>query len=109
MKEASIQKAFELIKKFGDRCIIIDNPSNHAYVVMTLEEYESLMGKHEEISQLTEKEFLDRINREIAIWKTVQEDESFSDWEFAPIKKESEAKDMEKDAGDEVYYFEPID
>lgn len=105
----NLKKITQLMRKTGDRCIIFDNPNNNAYVIMTLDEYGALVEKKEEVSQLTEKQFLDRINREIAVWKSVQQDESFSDWEFTPGKKDSEARELKKDINDDVYYFEPID
>lgn len=105
----SLKKIIRLMGKTGDRCIIFDNPNDDAYVIMTFDEYEALVEKKEEISQLTEKQFLDRINREISVWKSVQQDENFSD-EFIHAKKDStERESLKKDINDDVYYFEPID
>jgi len=72
-----LQKAIKLAKKTGDRLIVFD-PANTdlAYVVMTLEEYERLVVKKSEVRGLTEDELLDKINRDIAIWKSEQD---FSD------------------------------
>jgi hypothetical protein len=105
----NLKKIIQIMKKTGDKCIVFDNPSNEAFVVMGLGDYEALIDKHEEISQLTEKQFLERINREIAVWKSAQEDESFSDWEFSPMKKDEEVEDRGKTTSEDVFYFEPID
>ena len=69
-----LQKAIILAKKTGDRLIIFD-PSNvdSTYVVMPLEHYERLVIKKSEVKGLTEQELLDRINRDIAIWKSEQD------------------------------------
>ncbi|MCX6796750.1 MAG: hypothetical protein NTW06_04635 [Candidatus Falkowbacteria bacterium] len=68
------QKAIKLAKKTGDRLIVFD-PANSelAYVIMTLEEYERLVLKRSEVKDLTEDELLDKINRDIAIWKSEQD------------------------------------
>ena len=72
-----LQKAIKLAKKTGDRLIVFDpSNTNLAYVVMTLEEYERLVVKKSEVKDLTEDELLDKINRDIAIWKSEQD---FSD------------------------------
>jgi|SRR3989344_3002992 len=105
----TLKKVIDLIKKTGDRCIVVDYARDSEYVVMTLEEYESLSGRHEQITRLSEKDFLERINREIAVWKSAQEDENFPNWEFLPSKKEGDVPVEKKDSQEEVFYFEPID
>lgn len=105
----NLKKIIQLMKKTGDRCVVFDSQANEAFVVMSLSEYETLIDKHQEISTLTEIQFLDRINREIAIWKSAQEDENFSDCDFPPIKKDDEPQDKKKTADEDVFYFEPID
>ncbi len=70
-----LQKSIELAKKTGDRLIVFDSiKSNNAYVVMSLEEYEKLTIGKSEVRNLTEDELLDKINRDIAIWKSEQAD-----------------------------------
>lgn len=72
-----LQKAFDLSKKTGDRLIVFDSSkSNEAYVIMNLDEYEKIIIGHSEIKGLTEDELLDKINRDIAIWKS---ERNFSD------------------------------
>lgn len=105
----NLKKIIQLMKKTGDRCVVFDSHANETFVVMSLSEYETLIDKHQEISTLTEIEFLDRINREIAIWKSAQEEESFSDSEFPLIKKDDDIHDKKKTADEDVFYFEPID
>jgi len=43
------------------------------YVVMSLNEYEKMVIGHSEVRNLTEDELLDKINRDIAIWKSEQD------------------------------------
>ncbi|MEK7202974.1 MAG: hypothetical protein AAB653_01535 [Patescibacteria group bacterium] len=69
-----LQKAINLAKKTGDRLIVFDSskPEN-VFVVMSLKDYESLILGRSEVKNLTEDELLDKINRDIAIWKSEQD------------------------------------
>jgi hypothetical protein len=74
-----IKKVINLVKKTGDRLIVLDpNDTNYTYVVMPLDEYERLVIGRSEVRNLTEDELLDKINRDIAIWKSEQEIEDFN-------------------------------
>ena len=87
-----LQKAINLVKKTGDRIIVFDSPkTNNPYVVMDLNEYEKLIIGRSEVRGLTEDELLDKINRDIAIWKSEQEVENLSP--IAPVRES---------------YFEPL-
>jgi len=69
-----LQKAITLAKKTGDRLIVFD-PTNTelTYVVMTIDDYERMVDKKSEVKGLTEDELLDKINRDIANWKSEQD------------------------------------
>ena len=121
MNNTSLQKVFNLINKTGDRCIILSSDSSDAYAIMSLNEYERMALGKTEISNLTEDEFLDKINRDIAVWKSQQEkdieepdheDDNLAnigknyDWED---EESSFAEDMEDDPDEEEpFYFEKI-
>lgn len=76
-----LQKAINLARKTGDRLIIFDysRPSD-AYVVMSLDEYERLVMKRSEVHNLTEEELIDKINRDVAIWKSENESDDFDNY-----------------------------
>jgi hypothetical protein len=68
-----LQKAINLARKTGDKLIIVDSQRpNSAFVVMSLDDYEQILGAKNEVKNLTENELLDRINRDIALWKNEQ-------------------------------------
>ena len=68
-----LEKAINLAKKTGDRLIIFDSVrSDSAFVVMSINEYEKLTLSKNEVRNLTENELLDKINRDIAVWKNEQ-------------------------------------
>ncbi|MDD5554901.1 MAG: hypothetical protein PHU57_04760 [Patescibacteria group bacterium] len=84
-----LQKAINLAEITGDKIIVIDSskPSS-AFVVMKLDEYEKFVLGHNELRSLTEEELLDRINRDIAIWKSENDEKVEGDKEFLDKRKE---------------------
>lgn len=71
--ENQLEKAIRIAKKTGDRLIVFDNiKKDSAYVVMSLDEYEKIALKNSNVRGLTENELLDKINRDIAVWKNEQ-------------------------------------
>jgi len=69
-----LKKVLDLSKKTGDRVIVFNQDnSDDTYVVMSLNDYEKLAVGKNEVRGLTEDELLDKINRDIAIWKSDQE------------------------------------
>jgi len=68
-----LRKAINLAKKTGDRLIVYDSSNQEdTFVVMLLDEYEKMVTTRSEVRGLTEDELLDKINRDIAIWKSEQ-------------------------------------
>ncbi len=72
-----IQRAINLIRKTGDRLLLADKEEN-VYAVMALDQYENLVHKVSGVRGLTEDELLDKINRDIAIWKSDQEFDNYN-------------------------------
>ncbi|MFH1823049.1 MAG: hypothetical protein ABH830_05110 [Patescibacteria group bacterium] len=95
-----LDKVINLAKKTGDRVILVDssNPRD-IMVVMGLAEYEKLAIGHSEVRSLTEDQLLDRINRDIAIWKSENDFNMFS-----KNKEEICRQDFKEDLFDEDLY-----
>lgn len=84
-----LQKAINLAKITGDKIIVIDSlKPDSAFVVMRLDEYEKFVLGHNELRSLTEEELLDRINRDIAIWKSENDEKIEGNKEFLNERKE---------------------
>lgn len=125
----NLEKIINLIKRTGDNCIVLDHEGNPAYVLMSLEDYESIVSAKSEVATLSEDELLNKINRDIATWKANQETDDSNNWSVLedaveevkkPLFRSSyEEKSLneanteevaEKDENSqEKYYFEPID
>lgn len=69
------EKALRLVKKTGDRLILYNTQNDEdAHVVMSLDEYERMsIEEKREVKGLTEEQLIDKINRDIAVWKSEQE------------------------------------
>ncbi|QQS60059.1 hypothetical protein IPN41_02945 [Candidatus Falkowbacteria bacterium] len=77
-----LQRLIHLINKTGDKLIVFDqqNPDN-CYVISGLSDYEHIVKEGSDIKGLTEDELIDKINRDIAIWKNGQvQGSEFSDF-----------------------------
>ncbi|MBU0636809.1 MAG: hypothetical protein ABH818_02840 [Patescibacteria group bacterium] len=79
-----LQRVINLVRKTGDKLVVFDSAKTEdTCVVLTLKDYENLILGKSEVKNLTEDELLDKINRDIAIWKSDQE----FDQEFEKIDK----------------------
>ena len=78
-----LQKAINLVKKTGDKLIVFDSAKpDNTFVILALKDYENLVLGKSEVRGLTEDELLDKINRDIAIWKSEQDLEKDTDTEL---------------------------
>lgn len=90
--------------------IIFDSlRSDNPFVVMSLDDYEKIIVNKSEVRGLTEDELLDKINRDIAIWKSEQNDQNETSVKhldnvnnFANIPKNSNYLDYGNDYGEEM-------
>jgi hypothetical protein len=70
-----LARAIKLARLTGDRLLIFDSSRNdQGFVVMSIDEYEKLALKKTGVIGLTEDELMDKINRDIAIWKNEQDE-----------------------------------
>ena len=103
MQYSQFQKAINLAKKTGDRVIVFDGShSDSAYAVMSLDEYERLVLGRSEVRNLTEDQLLDKINRDIAIWKSENEFESI-DSKFGSYNFEKEEIGKRRNVIEDMY------
>lgn len=126
---SNFQKIIKLVNKTADKFIIIDKNGEPACVLMSMDEYEKIKGiskqgdqdfmanfsdfssKNTEVKaqdipknnpkDLTEKEILDKINRELAEWQKSQEQQKLVDLEDDLGQNFEEEEDK--------YYLEPIE
>lgn len=77
-----LNRIFNLSKKTGDTIVVHDPTAAHDLVVLPFGHYEDLIsssghnsGDYDEylLEELSERELIDKINRDIAIWRSYQE------------------------------------
>ena len=121
MASTPFSKIIDLVKKTGDTCIVLDVTGEPAYVLMPFGMYERLAAGRADVTGMTEDQLLEKINRDIALWKSSsQEAENNIDWLPGATPVETEVKSVEKPLNEaksepdgrtenQQYYFEPID
>ena len=73
-----LEKLINFIKKTGEKVIFSDSSSfDDFYVILALKDYEKLLGEPANIKGLTGEELVDKINRDIALWKSQEEIDDF--------------------------------
>ena len=116
-----LQKVINLTKKTGDRIIVFDNNKpEDTFVVMSLDEYEKIIIGKSEVRRLTEDELLDKINRDIAIWKSDNgesicgktkngNDQDLYFNEDDELNDDNEYDELKDDDDDRMYYYDDIE
>lgn len=69
MKQKQLDRIIRLVKRTGDRFVVLDRDTDEAMVVMNLNEYEDLLNTTTEVENLAEEEMLGRLNRDINRWQ----------------------------------------
>jgi hypothetical protein len=122
-----IDQVLDLAHRTGDKIIIVSE-HHDPYVIMSVREYEGLLHGLSAINELSEEQLLDKINRDIAVWKASQEngDEAVvPDYDLDNFRvdnqKPPETEDLSTMAPDKAdvndatveeedkYYIEPVD
>jgi len=68
-----LERFINLISKTGDKLLVYDrHKPDDSFVVVSLDQYERLMAEASGVKGLTEDELIDKINSDIALWKSGQ-------------------------------------
>ena len=119
----NFEKLLNLIKKTGDKAIMLNENGDPGYVIMSVNDYEDLILGKSGVSGLTESELLDKINRDIAVWKDSQELKElsvdqynfakdlgeFTDDEYFSNLSENKLGIDQETIEEDRYYFEPVE
>lgn len=88
---------FRLMRQTDGRGVLADGENGDLYVILPAAEYEKLTsGTHHQIANLNEEEMLEKVNKEIAFWHSLQEEKKKYE-EFEDIlRKTKEKKRIDK-------------
>ncbi|MCB9802493.1 hypothetical protein H6761_00550 [Candidatus Nomurabacteria bacterium] len=123
-----LDKVLALVAKTGDKIIVVSE-THDPCVVMSLSDYDHLLTSSASLDDLTEEQLMNKINRDIAIWKAAQTEEIQSNgaYDLDQFKLDNFSKNQENlaetdsleiskadvdnssVAEEEKYYIEPID
>ncbi len=71
--DGQFEKIIKFVKQNGEKVIVLKD--NAEFVVISLDDYNRLITQGNPISQMSEVQLLDKINRDIALWRQAQKDE----------------------------------
>jgi exoribonuclease R len=69
MKQAQLNRVLKLVKRTGDRFVVLDQETDNVLVVMNVDEYEDLLNQTIPPEELDEEDMLDKIDCDIKSWQ----------------------------------------
>jgi hypothetical protein len=75
MQNSQINRVIKLVRRTGDKAVIMDNESDSVMMLMDLDVYEKMLENSGRVETLTEEELMDRINRDVAVWRAYNDKE----------------------------------
>lgn len=113
MNKEQLNRIINLIKKTGDKLVVLDQTTEASFILMDLKDYEKLILAKSEVKDLTEDELLDKINRDIAIWKVNQSEASdieldnISSYDKIKKNQNDQASQISSSSKEDKFYIEP--
>ena len=95
-----LDKVLALVAKTGDKIIVVSE-THDPCVVMSLKDYDHLMTNSSAVNELTEEQLLGKLNRDIAVWKSVQEKDDEYDLEQFKVEDLHEELPENQDENEE--------
>jgi len=75
----SFDRLLKLAQSTGDTLIVFDKQSGSHQVVMDIDKYEGLVhSSNPPVGSLTEQQLIDRLNKDISLWRDSQQDQDIS-------------------------------
>ncbi|MDD4606926.1 MAG: hypothetical protein PHS07_01105 [Patescibacteria group bacterium] len=112
MGESSINEIINLIQP-QDKLIVLkdDRP---ACVILGMEVYKKMLSPNNSGLDLTRQQLLDKINREIALLKTLEEEEALDGLDLELNNKNNKSQSFKEKyfseiTSQEIYYPEPLE
>lgn len=95
MKNSQIDRVIKLVRRTGDKVVLMDNESDAVMMLMELGSYEKMLANSESVEKLSEEELMEKINRDVAVWRAYNDQERLETFdailEKSPISRENPA------------------
>ena len=113
----SLDQILELIKKTGDRCVVIDRATKNNYVVMSIKDYEHLVFANKEKAEIQKVKLDAQPIKVAAIKEEVEQstipldslptqESAVPDWWSEKAEK---SQPLDEKQADDQYYLEPVE
>lgn len=101
---AIFDRVLNLIKKTGDRVIIVEEKTENAYVVMNFDAYEKIVKSPAtpNLTELRVPDKIDKINQDIALWSEEAKQAEGTPPAALPVEEGSAEEENQ-------FYFEPVE
>ena len=73
MLSQSFDRLFDIARRTGDKLIVHDPKTGYDMVIMGVDTYLDIIEKKSGVRHLTKEQMQDRINRDIAVWRSHNE------------------------------------
>ncbi len=107
MKQSQLDRIIKLVRRTGDRFVIMDKETEEVMVLMNLGEYENLLNDVTPVACLPEEDMLQKINHYIARWREQNLKSIEPDWEETESEGDEDSE-AEVDEMAEEPHLEPI-
>ncbi len=81
MKQNQLDRIIKLVRRTGDRFVIMDKETDETMVLMNLNEYESLLNDTSCLENLEEEDMLNKLNHDISRWQDQKKRQPIPGWE----------------------------
>jgi PHD/YefM family antitoxin component YafN of YafNO toxin-antitoxin module len=99
--DAQLEKILKLVNKTGEKVVVIKD--DHEFVITSLDEYLRLIEGEHNFSSLSESEMLDKINRDIAVWRQAQQAANVENGDFV-LPREVDNASPEQSRSEQIQY-----
>ncbi len=100
MNSNQFSKLLLLIRRTGDRAVVPDSESDELFVVMDSGNYERLLSHTKSVRGLNENEMMEKINRDISLWRAQNNSDSLEWYEGS-----DDGYDRDNDLASDKNYF----
>ncbi|MBI2037478.1 MAG: hypothetical protein HYT15_00900 [Candidatus Magasanikbacteria bacterium] len=138
MQNSQINRVVRLVRRTGEKAVIMDTESDAVMMLMDLGAYEKMLENSEGIEKLTEEELMEKINRDVAVWRAYNDKERLETIDKvvekpvpaqpakiepekprenkavtldygATVGPEESVSDIASEEGEEKFYLEPVE
>jgi len=70
MQSSQLNRILNLVRRTGDKFVILDQESDEAFTLMPLSDYEHLLDGASSVSDLSEEEIWEKVDRDLNEWRS---------------------------------------